>query len=291
MEKKIKILVVDDNRTNVLLIRKILESEGMEVTQALEGEEAFRLLGESTFDLVLLDIMMPDIDGFEVLATIRKDYNSVPVIMVSACHEKRNIKMAFDKGAVEYIKKPFRKKELLAKVTDVLNGGRSTYRDYEVYGSEIKNQSWFEKYFSSALKSFRKRKSVLIADDSISDVMLLEHALEEKNYRVLSAFDGNSALETICGERPDLVLLDIVMPGKDGIEVLQSMKGNPDTKDIPVIMISVIHEHEYIQKTMSLGIEAYVTKPYKLTKLVEIVEDVFNETNTQKKIYNSLHIF
>ncbi|MBI4649551.1 MAG: response regulator [Bacteroidia bacterium] len=293
MKTKAKILSIDDNKTNNLLIQRILESD-YQVIPVYSGSEAIELLQTEQYDLILLDIMMPGVDGFKVMEFVREKYPSTPVIMVTACHEKRYLEQAFAKGAFDYIKKPYRKNELLIKVKNALYGKIRDLIEIEEKTDSIKPKkevSWFDKYFGSAIKFIKKRKTILIVDDNISDIILLEHALEEKNFNVLSAFDGNSALEMIQHNQPDLIITEIIMPGKDGIELLKSIRNIQSIKNIPVIIVSVIHEHEYIQKTMELGIEAYVTKPYMLNKMLEIIEDIFNETHTPKKIYTSLYLF
>ncbi|PLX09223.1 MAG: hypothetical protein C0594_05745 [Marinilabiliales bacterium] len=267
-----KILLIDDNETNVLLVTKILEHSDYIVKSVFHSREALEVLKNEEFDLVLLYIMMPEIDGFEVLDFIKKNLQlTLPVIMLTACHEKRYIDRALDMGADDYLKKPTRKKELLEAIHNALG---------ETSGSEsdtTKNK-WFDKYFGSALRTFAKKKTVMIVDDNVSDVILLEHALEEKKYKVISSHDGGEALEMAINEKPDIILLDILLPGMDGIELLKRIKQEESLMATPVLMVSCIHEHNYIQKAMEYGIESYVTKPYRLNKLVSLIEEVVSES-------------
>ena len=119
--------------------------------------------------------------------------------------------------------------------------------------------------------------------------MMLTHVLEENNFKVLTAFNGSSALEILETETPDLVLLDIVLPGIDGLEVLKTIRSFENLKNIPVIIVSVIHEHGYIQRALDLKISAYVTKPYRLNHLREVIEDVMSEDGNPVKIYKSMY--
>ena len=114
-----KILIVDDDKNICELLRLYLEKEGYAVTQAYDGEAAFEAFEREKPNLVLLDVMMPKMDGWEVLKTIRK-YSQVPVIMLTARSEERDELQGFSLGVDEYISKPFSPKILVARVDAIL---------------------------------------------------------------------------------------------------------------------------------------------------------------------------
>ena len=114
-QKAQTILVIEDEQDMLLLLRRILESEGYRVILATDGVYGMTLLREAKPNLVLLDIMMPDPDGYVTLASIRQ-YSNVPVIMVTAKREIEALQKALDLGADDYVKKPFRPAELLARI-------------------------------------------------------------------------------------------------------------------------------------------------------------------------------
>ena len=111
--RKYRILVVDDEKRMVGFIRLNLEQDGFEVIEAFNGTDALNRLRDSLPDLILLDVMMPDIDGFEVLRTIR-EISQVPVIMLTAKGEEDDKVKGLELGADDYVTKPFSIKELLA---------------------------------------------------------------------------------------------------------------------------------------------------------------------------------
>lgn len=125
--RKFRILVVDDERRMVGFIRLNLEQDGFEVIEAYNGMEALNRLRDSLPDLVLLDVMMPDIDGFEVLRTIR-ELGQVPVIMLTAKGEEDDIIKGLELGADDYVTKPFSPRELVSRVKAVLRRG-STFEE------------------------------------------------------------------------------------------------------------------------------------------------------------------
>ena len=125
--RKYRILVVDDERRMVGFIRLNLEQDGFEVIEAYNGTQALDRLRDSLPDLILLDVMMPDIDGFEVLRTIR-EISQVPVIMLTAKGEEDDKVKGLELGADDYVTKPFSPRELVSRVKAVLRRG-STFEE------------------------------------------------------------------------------------------------------------------------------------------------------------------
>lgn len=117
-------------------------------------------------------------------------------------------------------------------------------------------------------------KKILIADDRSEVVELVKVALEGENYQILSASDGREALEKIRKMRPDLILLDIIMPKMDGFEVLENLTNNSKTKDIPVIMLTAKGQKVDEQKGRRLGAQDYVVKPFSPSHLLNKIEEM-----------------
>jgi Amt family ammonium transporter len=113
-----KILIVDDNKTNLLLLKSALELENYYIDVAIDGVEAIRILENKSYDLILLDIMMPEMDGFEVCRQIKNnpELRDIPVIFLTALGDATNISRGFKYGASDYVSKPFNIPELLARV-------------------------------------------------------------------------------------------------------------------------------------------------------------------------------
>jgi len=128
--RKYRVLVVDDERRMVGFIRLNLEQDGFEVIEAYNGSEALERLRDSLPDLILLDVMMPDIDGFEVLRMIR-EISQVPVIMLTAKSEEDDKVKGLELGADDYVTKPFSPRELVSRVKAVLRRGSSFEEDEE----------------------------------------------------------------------------------------------------------------------------------------------------------------
>lgn len=116
-----RILVADDSETITTLLVATLESSGYEVTAASDGVEAYELGKDTDFDLVIIDQLMPGLLGLEVIKKWREDGNDVPVIMLSGVDDDRTVVESFDTGATDFVRKPFRLPELLARIKQRLH--------------------------------------------------------------------------------------------------------------------------------------------------------------------------
>ncbi len=117
-------------------------------------------------------------------------------------------------------------------------------------------------------------KKILIADDRSEVVELVKVTLEGEGYRTIDAFDGSEALEKIRLEKPDLILLDIVMPKMDGFEVLSEIRKDPKTKDIPIIMLTAKGQKSDQEKGKELGATGYIIKPFSPSALLKRIEEI-----------------
>lgn len=122
--KDYTILVVDDSTTNVVLLEAILDEKGYRIETALNAKEAYNLIEKNPPNLILLDLLMPKISGFDFLQEIRKNENTknTPVIVVSALTDEENIDKIMEMGAIDFIKKPIDLQYLVEKVESVLQG-------------------------------------------------------------------------------------------------------------------------------------------------------------------------
>lgn len=122
------------------------------------------------------------------------------------------------------------------------------------------------------IKMEAKRAKILIVDDSKNIRKLLSIVLKNEKYEIIESGDGNEALEKARKERPDLILLDVIIPGKDGITVCREIKSDRRTKNIPVIVITSDASGETRQKAISSGEAAFITKPFEPKEIREAVK-------------------
>jgi len=120
-------------------------------------------------------------------------------------------------------------------------------------------------------------KRILIIDDEEQLVLMLKFRLKTMGYEVLEAYDGEEGLRVARKEKPDLILLDIMLPLKDGYEVCRELKNDPGYSDIPVILFSAKVEETDVEKGGEAGADAYITKPFESTVLVDEIEALLSE--------------
>jgi len=123
-------------------------------------------------------------------------------------------------------------------------------------------------------------KKILAVDDERHIVRLVEVNLQRAGYEVVTAFDGREALEKVKAENPDLVVLDVMMPYMDGFEVLKTLKADPSTAEIPVIMLTAKAQDADVFRGWQSGVDCYLTKPFNPMELLTFVKRIFDSLNS-----------
>jgi signal transduction histidine kinase/CheY-like chemotaxis protein len=200
------VVVVEDDRRSFDLLRVYLEAAGARVVSARDGEEGLDTVRRLSPAGVVLDILLPGIDGWEVLARLKADpaTAAIPVVVVSMLDERGR---GFALGAAEYLVKPVSKDQLLAAL-----------------------------YRVAAIPE-RPHTVVAIDDDPLA-IELVRASLEPEGWTVLGAATGQEGLTLIRERQPSAVLLDLLMPGMDGFEVVEALRADPDTKSVPVVILT-----------------------------------------------------
>ncbi|ACM20516.1 response receiver CheY associated with MCPs of class 40H [Geotalea daltonii FRC-32] len=119
-------------------------------------------------------------------------------------------------------------------------------------------------------------KKILIVEDEESLLKLESILLSSKGYSVVGVMDGKAALEEVKANRPDLVVLDVMLPEMDGFEVCRHIKENPETSSIPVVMLTAKKSNNDVERGKQAGAEAYITKPFKSAKVIEVIEGLIS---------------
>ncbi len=139
---------------------------------------------------------------------------------------------------------------------------------YKIMFGEKPTQANFNK------KENSERKKVLIIDDSSSVRDIVRNVISTEGYRLIEAENGQEGINILKHTKPDLILLDIVMPEMDGFKVLENLKSNPETKDIPVVMLTVKTQKEAVEKAVNLGCNAYIAKPFISSTLMKKINEM-----------------
>src|SRR3989440_9444598 len=124
-------------------------------------------------------------------------------------------------------------------------------------------------------------RKILAVDDERSIIRLIQVTLEKHGHQVVTAFDGKEALERVAREQPDMIVLDVMMPYLDGFEVLHELKKDPDTRDIPVIMLTAKAQDADVFNGYKRGADCYLTKPFNPNELNQFVKRIFDSVEKE----------
>lgn len=237
-----KVLIIEDEQIlGDLLLNKFI-SEGYNAFWEVNGEAGLKKMREIMPDLVLLDLVMPIKNGYEVLEEIQGDktLNKIPVIIISNSGQPVEIKDVLELGAKDYIiKAQFSPEEVLEKVQKYLTPTSTEKPAGTKHAAGLK---------------------ILIVEDDTFLSSLAVGRLKKEGYQVKLASDGAQALKAIDADAPDLILLDIVMPGINGFDVLKQVKADPKHKDIAVIIFSNLGQEHEIEEAKQLGADDFLVK-------------------------------
>jgi CheY-like chemotaxis protein len=211
------VLVVEDDPSAVRLLREYLEPAGYAVRVAPDGEAGLRMAAEARPAAIVLDVLLPRVDGWEVLRRIKADLvlRDVPVIMLTIVDE-RDVGLAL--GAVDYLVKPIQRAALLASLAR----------------------------FAPRLSSAGGPVRVLAIDDEPAALDLIRSTLEPAGFTVHGVTSGQEGLDVAQRERFDLVLCDLVMPELDGFDVIAALKSDERTAAVPILVVTAreLTEHD-----------------------------------------------
>lgn len=203
------VLVVEDDPAAAELLGRQIERVGFRTEIARTGVEAVAMAKEHKPAAITLDILLPDVDGWEVLTRLKRDgmTSAIPVIVVSVVD---NPELGRALGALDYFVKPVEAKELVHRLRS-LNFKR---------------------------KSGDRKTRILVVDDEVANRDWLKEVLEPEGFTVLLAKGGQEAIELAMSRKPDLLMLDLLMPGVNGFDVVAALSGNEGTKAIPIIVLT-----------------------------------------------------
>jgi signal transduction histidine kinase/CheY-like chemotaxis protein len=199
------VLIIDDDKATHDLLERDFLDQGYEVLHAMGGREGLKVAKATRPNVITLDIIMPDLDGWSVLKALKDDpeLREIPVVLATIMADRD---MGFALGAADFLTKPFERDALLQAVNRHRRGGGAA--------------------------------QVLVVDDDAKTRDMLRRTLQKEGWSVAEAIDGREALGHLERSRPALVLLDLIMPEMDGFEVLERMRQEGAWRDIPVIIVT-----------------------------------------------------
>jgi two-component system cell cycle response regulator len=264
-----RILVIEDNQTNLDLMVYLLRNYGYAPLIACNGEEGLEAARREIPDLIICDLQMPKLDGYEVARQIRLDprLSKLPVVAVTAFTMRGDRDKVLAAGFDGYLGKPIVPEEFVSQVEAFLRPDRrSTVRP--VASTADQTQPALTPY----------RSTLLVVDNSPVNLSLMRSILEPFGYKVLTVGTVKEALSLARENPPDLILSDLHMPDLDGYDFLKARMGDPDLRVVPLVLISSTVWRETDPRTaLALGANKFMLRPIDPQELVSEIEACLQE--------------
>ena len=247
MAERVEILVVDDDPLNRMQLVRALDQRGYRTAQAGDGEQALEALSRDHFDLVILDILMPVLDGFKLADRIKKHEQlaKIPIILLTLTGERGDAARCRQAGVEGYLSKPFSRSELIEAIQSVL-------------GNSDEEAPLVTRH---SLRELDQRLRVLLAEDNPVNQRLAVLILERLGCQVDVAGNGREAVEMAEGASYDLVFMDCQMPELNGYEATREIRRRPAEQRVPVIAMTANAMPGDRRRCLEAGMDDYVSKP------------------------------
>lgn len=274
-----RVLVVDDHPGTAATLARALSQLGpaIEVISATSARSALDQVRDGAVDLLITDMMMPEMNGLELIDRLKTHPGGHPTftILITA-YDVPGLKESARRLKVnEIIIKPFRPErivEIVRKALEAMSNPPS----------------------ADQLMPARQPYKILVADDIPDNVSLLARYLQNEGYSFITAPDGCEALNKTRSEMPDLILLDVNMPQKDGLEVLREIRADPTIEHIPVILLTAARvDPADMRAGLNLGADDYVTKPFDRRELLARIRTKLRAKEVEEAVrrrYNELSV-
>ncbi len=263
-----QILIIDDDPIVTRELSVILKEGDYQLRFAFNGLEGMEYIRNEEPDLILLDLKMPDMDGFSLIEEMQKEKRTrdIPVIILSAMDLSReemdrlagNVKQVILKGQINKI-------GFLDAVSRALYGKEPP--------EEVSAGSMHEPDRQVQVEAASGPAKILVVEDNKDNLFLLKHAFRRTDYELYTAENGADAIETAKKVRPDLILMDMLMPVMDGYEATRRMREIKELARIPIIALTARAMRGDREKTLAAGCNDYVSKPINPTELIDKVGD------------------
>jgi CheY-like chemotaxis protein len=257
--------VIEDDETQRNSIRELIGNETADLTDAADGREALNALSNERFDCVVLDLMLPDMSGFELINKIRTEDSNLPIIVYTGKDLSREEEEKLNRIAQTTIVKDVRSPERLYDQTALW-----LHRDTAKLPAD-KREMLRKLHDPDAILSGKK---VLIVDDDIRNIFAMTSMLERYKMDVSSAETGKAAIEVL-NQRPgiEVVLMDIMLPEMDGYETMRAIRNMFGFEQLPIIALTAKAMKGDREKCIDAGASDYISKPVDTERLLTLLRN------------------
>jgi len=274
-----RVLIVDDNATNRMVLKEMISLWGLVSSEAVNGKDAFIMVKEADesgqpYRLVLLDLQMPEMDGFETAKKIKENAfgKDITLILLTSLGRKGDAAYCKEVGISGYLIKPIKQSELLDII--LISFGHAGEKEAQVV----------TRY---TIQEARRRLNILLAEDNMVNQKLAITLLQGRGHNVVLANNGREAVNIMEKEEFDLVLMDVQMPEMDGLEatgIIRQKEKEKNSPRIPIVAMTARAMKGDKEKCIEAGMTEYVSKPINAKELFEVIEKVTEKNGDHKRI-------
>ncbi len=285
-----RILVVDDILPNVKLLEAKLMSEYYEVITATSGEEALQKLETDNPDIILLDVMMPGMDGFEVCKRIKENTATahIPVVMVTALTDTEDKVRGLEAGADDFLSKPINDIALMARVRSLvrLKMALDEWRNRENTASElgVVDES------AKEMEESAENAHVLIIEDRDFELQRIQDVLEQDHNSIMAVDNGIKAMELTAENDFDIIIVSLNLTNEDGLRLVSHLKSAEKTRSIPIVMVGEEADMERIAHGLEIGAHDYILRPADKNELLARVRTQVRRKRFQERLRSTYEV-
>ena len=285
-----RVLVVDDIAPNVKLLEAKLTSEYYDVVTAMSGQEALDKAKETRPDLILLDVMMPGMDGFEVCSRLKEDpeLSHIPVVMVTALTDSEDRVKGLDSGADDFLSKPVNDIALMARVRSLvrLKMAMDEWRTRENTATQLgvvnEGTSLMDQNVSNA--------HILVVEDMEFEIEKIKATIESQGNSLTLKSTGLEALQAAKEEDFELIVISLNLQDEDGLRLCSHLRSNERTRGVPILMIGSDDDMPRIAHGLEIGAHDYILRPIDRNELMARVRTQVRRKRFQEKLRTSFEL-
>ena len=285
-----RVLVVDDIEPNVKLLEAKLAVEYYEVITATSGQEALEQVEKNKPDIILLDVMMPGMDGFEVCSRIKSNPESahIPVVMVTALTDVQDKVRGLEAGADDFLSKPINDVALMARVRSLarLKMALDEWRIRENAANQFGIVSEQSNLMSEPVEGAR----VLLVESKDFERKKITDALSADLNIVMAVDNGMKAMEMISSNDFDIIMVSLNLEEEDGLRLCSHLRSNERTRNLPIVMIAEDQDMDRIAHGLEIGAHDYIMRPIEKSELVARVRTQIRRKRFQERLRSTYEI-
>lgn len=286
-----RILVVDDILPNVKLLEAKLTSEYYDVITATNGQEALDKAAQESPDIILLDVMMPGMDGFEVCTKIKENpaLAHIPVVMVTALTDTQDKVRGLESGADDFLSKPINDTALMARVRSLVRL-KMTLDEWRIRETTANQLGVVEEVAKDAMDESLAPANILVVEDKDFEQQKIQETLGNDHHHAMVVENGADAMELVGKHDLDLFIVSLDLENEDGLRLCSHLKSSERTRAVPILMVAGEDDMPRIVHGLDIGAHDYMLRPIERSELKARVRTQIRRKRFQERLRSSYEV-